>query len=345
VKLHRETLVPQMLQYDDFDDRAETRWLPYLMYFHRTDYRSDVVNTDWLGFRLSRSGGDQASAGGRLPEGPVRLLAGSSTAFGIGASHDGATIPSRLWERYAPSTPWLNFAGRSHNSAQELILFLLYRHLLPPVEHVVLFSGLNNIALAQLPAEQRGDHGAFFFCAEYFEQMEALRAKHRKGGPRAGFGRRADKAPTAPQPAAQEPGLTLSEQIARAVDLTARHLEGWRLLTGGARISFVLQPLANWWQERPNDQEQILFDELEVISKAGPFSKNYARIATREARIQYADALAAACGKLGVEFLDLNAPFAETCSPRDWLYVDRAHFTDLGHDIATRLLAERLDLR
>jgi hypothetical protein len=352
VRLHRETLVPQMSQYDDFDDRAETRWLPYLMYFQRADYQSDVVNTDRLGFRVSHGMREHASVGGRLLEGPVRLFAGSSTAFGIGATNDASTLSSRLWSHYAPSTPWLNFAGRSHNSAQELILYLLHRDLLPAVEHIVIFSGLNNIALAQLPPEQRGEHGAFFFCGEYYEQMDELRAKYRKPQTQhSTFSRRADRRTQSGGPARtakpDPPKPPLRELLDTAVGLTSRHLEGWRLLAAptGARITFVLQPLANWWQERPNDQEQLLFDELEVISKVGPFSKNYATIATPEAARRYADALSVVCAKQSVEFLDMNPLMAENSSPHDWLYVDRAHFNDYGHDVVARLLAEALDLR
>jgi lysophospholipase L1-like esterase len=342
MKSYRERLVPQMLQYDDFDHRAETNWTPYLMYFQRPEYRSKVINTDRLGFRISHGAEEYASVGGRLPAGPVRLIAGSSTAFGIGATSDAATISSRLWSRYAPSAPWLNFSGRSHNSAQELILYLLHHDLLPPIEHIVIFSGLNDIALAQLPSEQRGEHGAFFFCGEYFDKMEELRAQYRNSKSRSGVHQSEKRAPAAAVPKPPLPDL-----IETAVRNTSRHLEGWRRLSAptGARITFVLQPLANWWQERSNDQEQLLFDELELISAAGPFSKNYATIATREARAQYADALSSACSKQAVEFLDFNDVMSRAASPSDWLYVDRAHFNDNGYDLSARLLAEALQLR
>ncbi|MGY4915420.1 hypothetical protein ACWD9K_09355 [Streptomyces sp. 900116325] len=178
----RVTLTPQMLAYDDFDDRSRTRWLPYLMYFHRAGYRSDVGNTHEFGFRYSHGPGDgSASAGTVAQTGPVRLLAGSSTAFGIGARSDAATLPSRLWSAYAPSAPWLNFAGRSYNSGQECTLFAVYRHLLTRVTDIVVFSGLNNLALSRLPKEQRSDHGGFFNCGEYYEQMEELRQRRRAG--------------------------------------------------------------------------------------------------------------------------------------------------------------------
>jgi hypothetical protein len=332
----RTVLTPQMVRYDDFDDRGETRWLPFLMYFHRNDYRSDVINTDAKGFRLSHGAGDSASAGGRLPSGPVRLLVGSSTAFGIGVTRDAATIPSRLWTEYAPSAPWLNFAGRSFSSTQELLLFVLYRHLLPPqIDEIVVFSGLNDLAVARLPADQRGDHGAFFNCGEYFEQMEALRVRHRRQLKEpGGFGRRRGRT------AVDEdvPLLPLGERISLATELTARHLASWRLLAPGARITFVLQPLATWIRAEPSPEEELLFAELDERSN---FWELYGDIAVEETGRRYAEALRGACEELDVGFLDISSALAETVARRDWLFVDRAHFTDLGADIVARLLAER----
>jgi hypothetical protein len=332
----RVTLTPQMLQYDDFDDRGRTRWLPYLMYFHRAHYGSDTVNTDELGFRYSCGPGGERASVAEQPDTPVRLFAGSSTAFGIGATSDAATLPSRLWSTHAPSAPWLNFAGRSYNSAQEFLLFSLYRHLLPQVSDIVVFSGLNNLALARLPEEQRGDHGGFFNCGEYFEQMEGLRRSHR--GRTSRFGR-----PEKEAPRAAEPVRPLEERIDHAVDLTARHLENWQALAHGtdARITFVLQPLAGWVREEPAPEEKLLFDELDRRSN---FWELYGDIATMEPARRYAYGLELACNKIGVDFLDLSPLLAEAAGPRDWLFVDRAHFTDLGHDLTARLIAEELRL-
>jgi hypothetical protein len=326
-----------MLRYDEFDDRAETRWLPYLMYFHRAGFRSDVINTDQLGFRISHGPQRTASAGGELPQQPLRLLAGSSTALGIGATSDAATIASRLWTRYAPSLPWLNFAGRSYNSTQELMLFALYHHLLPDIDEIVIFSGLNDLALSRLPQAQRGDHGAFFNCGEYFEQMEELRARHRKGIK--SLARRETRGEEAPRP--------LADRIAGAVEITVRHLESWRLLASRPsseaqpRITFVLQPLATWVREEHAEQEKLLFGELDQISN---FWQLYGDIATKEAGRTYAEALRVACDKLGVRCHDLSPALAEVVTEKDWLYVDRAHFTDHGHDVVSRLLAEILEL-
>ncbi len=339
---HRATLTPQMLQYaEKFDDRGDIRWLPYLMYFHAADHRSDVVNTDRLGFRIAHgAAGETASAGGRLPDGPLRLLAGSSTAFGIGASSDRHTLPSALWTRHAPSLPWLNFAGRSHNSTQELLLFLLYRHLVPEVEEIVLFSGFNNLGLSRLPAAVRGDHGAFFNCNDFYSQMDELRAGRRKSS--GGFGRFGGRRQTAPDPV--DPRVPeLAEQIDLASELTLRNLDNWRILAEGigAKLTFVLQPLATWVREEPAPEEKLLFEELDQISN---FGQVYGDISSMSARETYAKALQAGCEQAGVRFLDFNPVLADAIGKNDWLFVDRIHFTDEGHDLVARLLAEQLGL-
>ncbi|MFD7134570.1 SGNH/GDSL hydrolase family protein [Streptomyces sp. NPDC059894] len=337
----RAELTPQMLQYaEKFDDRGEIRWLPYLMYFHASDHRSEVVNTDRLGFRLSEGQGQRASAGGRVPEGPVRLIAGSSTVFGIGASSDGDTLASRLWDRHAPALPWLNFGGRSFNSAQELLLFTLYRHLVPQIEEIVLFTGFNNLGLARLPRWMQGDSGAFFNGHEYFEQVQELQARQRRA-----TGQSRWSARRAPQRSEAELSVPdLSGQLDLAVELTLRHLDNWRLIAQGlgARLTFVLQPLAPWVRERPAHQERLLFDELDGIAN---FSQAYGDICTIEAGRRYADQLRGGCEKLNVPFLDLNPVLGSAIKDEDWVFVDRIHFTDEGHDIVAGLLAEQLALR
>ncbi|ORT57082.1 SGNH/GDSL hydrolase family protein [Streptomyces sp. CB03238] len=336
----RAALTPQMLQYaEKFDDRGDIRWLPYLMYFHPAGHTSDVVRTDKIGFRLSEGQGQRASAGGEVPDGPVRLIAGSSTVFGIGASSDAHTLASRLWDKHAPSSPWLNFGGRSFNSAQELLLFTLYRHLVPSIDEIVLFTGFNNLGLARLPQHLQGDHGAFFNGHEYAEQVRAARlAKFRENG----LSRRAaHKALAEPQTDHTPPSL--DEQIDRATELTIRHLDNWRLLAAGlgAKLTFVLQPLAPWVREQPCSEESRLFAELDAIAD---FGRAYGDICTVDAGRRYARALSAGCERIGVPFLDMNPVLAEAADPGQWLFVDRIHFTDEGHDIVAGLLTDRLRL-
>lgn len=344
VKLHREVLTPQMMQYDDFDDRGSTRYLPYLMFANKANYTSDVLNTDRYGFRFSHGPHGRASLDSEVAGGPVRLFAGSSAAFGVGATSDATTIPSYLWSRYAPSMPWLNFGGRSFNSTQEVTQMLLFRHLVPQVEEIVLFSGLNNLLLSRLPSWQQGDHGAFFYCNEYFELMDELRARHRKGGRRL-WSR--DRAPDHPERGDEEIP-PMPQLIEQAADLAARHLRGWRQLTAGtdARITYVLSPVATWVREEPSEQEALIFKELDKLAALGVSLEELFGNGTAPATgRQYAEALRAECEKQDVRFIDLSPELAKVTTSQDWLFVDRGHFTDRGNAVIAELLTDLLSLK
>lgn len=125
--------------------------------------------------------------------------------------------------------------------------------------------------------------------------------------------------------------------------MTIRHLGGWKRLANalGARLTFALQPLAPWGREEPLPREQLLFEELDEVSN---FRRFHNDISTMAVGRTYADRLAAGCARLDVPFLDLNVALAEAAGPKDWLFIDRVHCTDLGYDLVARQLADRLDL-
>uniref|UniRef100_UPI000E67F5B9 Inducer of phenazine A n=1 Tax=Streptomyces europaeiscabiei TaxID=146819 RepID=UPI000E67F5B9 len=249
---------------------------PYLGYFQYGGEKTPVYATDRHGFRITPGpGGQRATVGDDRPEGAARVLAGSSAVFGVGATGDAATIGARLWNAHAPRLPWLNFAGQSHNSAQELLLFTLFQHELPPVEDIVLLSGVNNMVLSRLPEEKQGRHGAFFDCG--------------------------------PAPDVVPPP---DRRVAHAADLTLRHLRGWKLLADGlgAGLTFVLQPLAPWVREEPLARETLLFEELDEVSN---FRRFHNDISTMAVGRSYAQRLAVGCAALDVPFLDMNVALDE----------------------------------
>jgi hypothetical protein len=339
----RYELTPQMRDYDEMKDPDQRRYLPYLMYFHRSDFDSPSVHTDRAGFRISTGpDGTRASAGGYVPPGPVRILAGGSTALGVGASSDSTTLASLLWSRYAPGGPWLNFGSYCFNPTQEALLFTLYRHLLGEVEEIVLVTGINSVILARLPDWQQGDHGAFFFCGEYFEKMAELRERSRGGTSL--FGRHGRKeSPTIATP--DDLRWDTAEVISSAAELTARQLDIWRRMSGpNTRISYVLQPMTAWMGRTPAAPERELFAENDRNSALGPWEKVYGDIATQQFGQDLAAALRAGCERQGVRFFDLNPVVVAATTKQDWMFVDRVHYNDTGHDIVARIIAEELEL-
>jgi hypothetical protein len=330
----RATLTPHMLDYEEkFTDGGEVRWLPYLMYFHPPGHRSAVVNTDRAGFRYADWERKKISVADHQGVDSVRLIAGSSTVFGIGASADRWTLASCLSANDQRPSPWLNFGGRSFNSTQELLLFVLNRHLLPKVEEIVLFSGFNNLGLARLPAEVRLEHGAFFNCNQFFD---ALKSPAQEGGLDAVKMWFKGGSPTV---ALANTVPTMAEQIAYAADLTLRHLDVWRVLADamGAKLTFVLQPLSGWVRAGGSREEEALFAELD---KLGNFSEVYGDILQPEVCLEYAGQLKRGADRMNVNFINLGPVLASSLTPDQWLFVDRIHFTDDGHNFVAQKLLE-----
>ena len=319
---------------EKFADSGDIRWMPYLMYFHPASHSSSVVNTDAVGFRYSEARGRTYSVADHAGSEPVRLLAGSSTVFGIGASADQWTLSSRLTENDPRPQTWLNYGGRSFNSVQELMLLCLYRHLLPEVKEIVLFSGFNDLGLARLPASLRGDSGAFFNCRDFFGALAA-----REPGGMLGLAKRLMGAGSS----RDEPmDMPLTEQIAYAAELTLRHLRTWSATAKdmGAKLTFVLQPLSGWVRRIGCEQEEALFKELD---QAGGFTETYGDILTREVCLEYGRQLEQGARAMDVRFLNMAPILAERLEPKDWLFVDRIHFTDWGHDFVARTLLDVLN--
>jgi hypothetical protein len=331
----RSELTPHMSAYaEQFADDSAVRWLPHLIYFHPAHYRSQVVNTDEHGFRYSCRGDTRYSVADPAGCDSVRLIAGSSTVFGIGASADRWTLASRMSERDRRPQPWLNFGGRSFNSAQELLLLVLYRHLLPAVEEIVLFSGFNNLGLARQPAGAHTEHGAFFMYRRWLAAFDG-----REPRPDRGLRGMLRARPRPDEPEPEPPDLP--EQLRRAADLTIRHLEGWRVLAAdwGAKLTYVLQPLAGWVRPHGTAEEEALFAELDA---AGHFSTEYGDILHPDVCARYAALLESGAKAMGVGFVNLNPILSECLRPDQWLFVDRIHLTDSGHDLVARKVLEAI---
>jgi lysophospholipase L1-like esterase len=107
----------------------------------------------------------------------------------------------------------------------------------------------------------------------------------------------------------------------------------------GAKLTFVLQPLSGWVREVGSPQEERLFAELDQLAN---FSAIYGDILTPEVCRDYAGLIEVGAKEMGVDFINLSPILAERLEPDQWLFVDRIHFTDAGHDFVARQLLDQL---
>ncbi|GAA0564452.1 hypothetical protein ACFQH5_01395 [Halomonas salifodinae] len=327
--LSRAKMTPQMLDYDRFASRASAQYLPYIMSFNPAGFQSDAINTDSLGFRFSHD-----CDGGRISVGtlntlgssqmPVNLLVGGSPALGYGSTSDATSVVSRLAKRDPDGTPWLNLAGHCFNSAQELLLFILHSHRISKIKRIVIMGGFNTLVMARLPEFVRGNLPPFYFCGEYYEKFDEIAEENGGVLPKTSL-------PKWPAEVTSVPPV--QETLERAVQEMLCRLKIWRMISSalGAELTFVLQPLATWVRE-PCAEEKTLFDELDAISKLGTWEKLYGDISGKHVAEHYADSLSKACVEMRIPFGNLVDDLQKRLST-DWLFVDRAHFTDHGNDV------------
>jgi hypothetical protein len=177
------------------------------------------------------------------------------------------------------------------------LLLTLYRHLLPKVDEIVLFSGFNNLSLARMPQVREEDHGTFFYYNKYNELL-APQNESKFISPVRNLLRRKEEsaAPVSPR---------ISEQIAYAADLTLRHLDAWKALasTWDAKITYILQPLSGWVRDKGSKEEELIFDEVERL---GGFAAMYGDILSKDVNIEYAARLEQGAKNIGVSFMNFS---------------------------------------
>ncbi|WHM40037.1 SGNH/GDSL hydrolase family protein [Streptomyces sp. BPTC-684] len=339
----QKKLTPHMRHYEEFAT-GDIRWLPYVMFFNRPDFRSPVVNTDAGGFRLSTDGSGSFSLKGRLPEGEVSVLLGASPAFGFGATSDAATLSSLL-SRGPSSASWLNLAAPAFNSAQEVLIFLMHRDLLSDIQDIVVFSGLNNLVVAGLPMAGSG-YGQFFFSGEFFRQLGAsdvdqgqqpgwARGRVAQAARRIGRGGAAEEKPQLADP---------QERITIALRNTARDLDRLLELAAptGARVRYVLQPTASWTGKRFTEQERLLIEENDT--ERARMWDLFKQILDPAVHSAYAEQVEAACKQRGVPFLDASRALNASPDRDRWLFLDQTHLTDEGNRVVSGLIQDEFEL-
>ena len=93
MKIHKDLrydLVPQMKTYDQIGHK----FLPYIMFTQKPNFRSNVLNTDDTGFRYNFD--PQKKVFSRKQERRVNFVSWGSTGFGVGSSKDQNTVTGYL---------------------------------------------------------------------------------------------------------------------------------------------------------------------------------------------------------------------------------------------------------
>ena len=319
----RNLIVPQMRDYDQLGMQQE--WVPHLMYFHPRNARLKSVSTDEFGFRNTT---------GAKPDAPTALLIGGSSVFGIGATSDATTIPSLL--NAQTKYNWRNLGGRAFNSTQEAILLHLAN--IKKIDGpIVVMSGINNLTRSMMSGNFSPVFGAFF------QQMlfEAAMARSRIGKREAvrrfvsNVSRKISKRKSKlsvvegkSKTSSYLPMLDIFERDCRMIQTVSR--------ANNTNAIFILQPFIPWIDKELTTEESRLFSLLDQESADfTPILKELSGI-----HLKYRDDISDICKTIGLKFFDAND--SAEFKAAEWLFVDRAHFTDRGNLVMSSLIMRYL---
>lgn len=281
-------------------------WVAYLMRRGQADYRSGSLNTDRLGFRRTYDRVGAIDYDRYMEaEGPRGIVAGNSMAYGAGTSADDKTFASQLnAKREAGETRWYNFALRASTLTQERIATELYAPL--DAQAFVWVSGINTL-VALLVGEGDPANPAPFIGETNF--AKTMMPGH------------------LPRPHDSD----LEARYAKALDMVERDLQllAAQRRAAGCRVLFCLQPSLTWIDKTLTPQEQALVAIFDAPGLAIQRAHHPSQLGPWRER--YGQDLESLCTRHGIDFLDLNQ------EPRfagpEWLFLDRTHLSDLGHEV------------
>lgn len=258
-------------------------------------HRSETLNTDEEGFRLSASPHGPVDSVSWVADGGGGLLLGSSVAFGLGATSDSTTLASHL--AALTGERWLNLAVLAANSTQELIAAIPYLH---AAKTVVVFSGLGNY-IGLLRARTWNAFGPIFYEGTFAKLTQVplfdLAALSTGDADLAEVEANRREAPVPPEPDASQ----FRHRVEEAARIQLRDLAFVaRTAPEGTRVVFCLQPLATprtreltpEEQERYDFQESLLGVPNEVVEQHFE---------------TFGDIIEKGCPDLGAEFLRIGA--------------------------------------
>ncbi|MDM4718152.1 acyl carrier protein [Micromonospora sp. WMMA1363] len=298
---------------------------PFLGFTLAPGLRSDLLNTDDAGFRLSDSPYGTVDSASWLAAGGGGILLGNSVALALAASSDRTTVASYL--AGLTGVRQLNLGLCAAVSLQELVAAVPFLELASTVVIVGGGPDFVNLVGSLTPGTQYGTVSyertfddltrvplfdvAALAAGKTVPDLDAVRRRH-----------------------VTTPDWDLAQVHNRMEVAAARRLRDLRVLARAvptdARVLFCLQPLASTRTRDITAAERARYD-----FDAPVFGILHS--AVEENWKAYADVLAAGCAELGVSFLNLAADRFVGDS-----FADTVHLTDAGNRQAAELIQAAL---
>ena len=353
----RYKLMPQMKEYD----KLANIWKPFVMFFNQPNFKSQVYNLDKFGLRfndLSNLKNLDIEKNNSIFNEKIfsncketAALVGASTAFGTGASSDAFTISNILSKK--TNTHFFNVSCSAFSGFQEIILFQSFINFLKNIKKVVLLSGLNDLFLINYISTFDPVFGPHYFSHRYVKGMIRDTLSWRRKLAKVIFEpfikqnvnwnsitRKQLLNFISNKNGFKNPDLANKKEIFK--NLIEKNFLFWSNIQKGMgiKVIYVLQPFATWCKKNFSDEEKEIFSVTDTTSlRPYQIFKSFDNKVYKD----YKNIIVENCNQFNIDFFDCNEYISNNNFNKQWLFVDRAHLTDLGNKhVAEFILSKTL---
>ncbi len=338
----RYSIIPQMEHYDRFTVDYE----PYSMFFNKKNFKSEVVNTDELGFRLNYFNNKKFSLEQLTNFDDISIVIGGSTVFGFGSTNDKNTISSLLSK--IKNKVFINFGATAFNSKQEIILFMKYFTKFKKIDKVIIVSGVNDL---YLNISSRYDESNFFFKKNYLlaNNLYSIRNNYKKKLLYYLYKIKNDKfinpnnlyfSDLFKKKNKEEKNNTINHDL---INSNYNQIFGvWSALSlkYNFSVDYFFQPLAGWLNKKPNKIEEQLFTLLD--NSKDQSHKILNKISNKNNHDIFNEILKRNSNIHSINYHNLNDEIGNFISDEDHIFVDRVHLTNHGYEIISKIISNKI---
>ncbi|MEK9657768.1 MAG: hypothetical protein VW378_05280 [bacterium] len=360
-------LIPSV---DDYNWALHTgEWRPHVSFFASTHYNKKHVSTDSKGFRQTYIK-DSLIKLDNMATQPINIMLGGSVTFGAGASSDKKTIPSYLNNiDLDDQSKWVNFGANGFTGGQELILFMMYRHLFQNIKRVILFSGYNDIRIFFMSDKYNNDFGTVhhaslfrktfvpniehsfisrvirklidsFYSKEikkYGIDMNTIKLK-----PLINFLRKKITYKQLQQTTHQSAFYKIQDhkkEVKNIIQPIKNNFSNWEILSKqlGFEIIYIMQPYYKWCNKKLTKEEQELIDLYHIRRKRDGVVKDDM---DENLYKWYQAEMTKICQTHNIMFFDMNQELKKYDIKNEWIFWDTQHMTDRGNEICARVIQD-----
>jgi len=303
-------------------------YYPYIMQANLPLFRSELVNTDSLGFRFTK----KPQNGWMSFDDPEiieceNLFMGGSTAMGWGSKYgDRGTIPSYLAE--LGGEKWLNMSVCAQSIQNNFINFCFLSGRLKKLKRVVFLGGYNELAIFMNGNFFSKTYGGIYGQTEFHKSMN----KHLEELKRSHEGLRGDF-------------MELPENSMEKVEIFKEWLQHTletviqTILAKNMSFTFLIQPYYDWI-DRGLTQKEVLITQWCSENHARACKKNYYE-EIKNSKPWYFQLLKDACAVKNVPCIDLNMELAQSRYQDLWVFYDPAHLSDEANQAIAKQILEK----